>query len=204
MMNILAIGAHPDDIEFGVGGTMAKMAKDGHNIFFFIMTLGGNSADHKAREEEAVEAANILGVKNVILGKVDSHQLTCDRKNIKLIEEAIDSINPDIIYLPYPSDTHQDHRNITMCALSAARRFSKIYFYETPTTLQDFIPQKYVDIGNHIFDKMRALRAHATQHTKYFLNAVDAMEGLAMTRGMQTRNSIKYAEAFYVFRDIEK
>lgn len=202
-MNILAVGAHPDDIEFGVGGTMAKLAKKGYNISFFIMTSGGNHNHNELREMEAIEAAKVLGIKNVLLGKIDPFQLAYDRKNIVLIEGIIEKVKPDEIYLSYPSDTHQDHRNLTLCALSAARRFPKIYFYETPSTLQDFIPQKYVDIGNHIFDKIKALKIHVTQHNKAFLDIVDAMESLAITRGMQSRNNIKYAEAFRVFRDVE-
>ncbi|OGI12547.1 hypothetical protein A3K64_01420 [Candidatus Micrarchaeota archaeon RBG_16_36_9] len=203
-MNILAIGAHPDDIEFGAGATMTKLAKKGHNVSFFIMSFGGNLSNHQGREKEAMEAARILGIKNVFFGRVDPHQLVCNRKNIKIVEEIVEKIKPDEIYLPYHSDTHQDHRNVALCTMAATRRFSKIYFYETPTTLQDFIPQKYVDIGNHIFNKIEALKAHVTQHTDYFLYSVEAMEGLAITRGMQSRSNIKYAEAFQVFRDIER
>jgi LmbE family N-acetylglucosaminyl deacetylase len=203
-MNILAIGAHPDDIEFGVGATVAKLAKKGHNIFFFIMTFGGNHVNHELRKKEAIESAKILGVNNVLFGNVDPFQLTYDRKNVKIIDDVIEKIKPDEIYLPYPSDSHQDHRNVTLCSISATRKHSKIYFYETPSTLQDFIPQKYVNVGDHIFDKINALQVHATQHNKRFLNCVEAMEGLAIMRGMQSRNDIKYAEAFHVFRDVER
>ena len=203
--NILAIGAHPDDIEFGLGGTVAKLAENGHSVFFLIMTFGGNPIDNEVRKKEAMVAGEFLGVEKIIFGGVDPFKLAHDRKNIKIIESVIEEFKPDEIYLPHISDTHQDHRNVTLCALSATRRFSKtIYFYETPSTLEGFIPQRFVDIGKHVSTKKIALNAHASQHTKYFLYLMDAMEGLAITRGMQSRNSIKYAEAFQIFRDVEK
>ncbi|MCX5679173.1 MAG: PIG-L family deacetylase [Candidatus Omnitrophica bacterium] len=73
-MNILAIGAHPDDIEFGCGGTLLKYSSSGHRVFLLVLTKGGFGGDPDVRSKEQKEAALFLGAKEVFWGGVERHR----------------------------------------------------------------------------------------------------------------------------------
>ena len=69
-MNILALGAHPDDIEYGCGGTFLKYAKRGENIYFMVLTKGEFGAEPELRVKEQEEAMELLGVKKIFWGVI--------------------------------------------------------------------------------------------------------------------------------------
>jgi len=75
-MNILAIGAHPDDIEVGCGGTLAKYSEKGHNVYLYIATDGGAGGDGKTRIREQQSSAKILGVKELYWGGYSDTQIS--------------------------------------------------------------------------------------------------------------------------------
>jgi len=201
-MKILVIGAHPDDIEYGMGGTAAKMIKAGHEVSFFIMTSGETIESPEVRRGEAIEGAKILGVNNIIFGNVGDSHVKHDQEAIVTIENAIKKIKPDRVYCMSPEDTHQDHKNTALATISAARDVPSLFFYETPSTMSSFLSQIFVDIGDTIQDKIKALHAHKSQNVKNFMD-ISAVGGLANFRGFQTRKNIKHAEAFQVFKHIE-
>lgn len=202
LMNVLVIGAHPDDIEYGMGGTVAKLVKDGHNVAFLILTCGETIGDPVVRKQEATNGARILGVKDVFFGNLRDSHVKHEKETIDIIENVIAKINPHRIYTLCMEDSHQDHRNTALSAISAGRNIPSIYFYECPSVFSNhFNPHLFIDISDTIQDKINALKAHASQNKKFFMT-VDAVEGLAKFRGFQTRMKIKYAEAFHVFRDV--
>ncbi|OGI12559.1 hypothetical protein A3K64_01485 [Candidatus Micrarchaeota archaeon RBG_16_36_9] len=202
-MNILAIGAHPDDIEYGVGGTIAKLVKANHNITFLILSSGEASGDSATRKQEAIRGAKILGVNNVLFGNLKDSQIKHEKETIDIIENAIKKTNPDRIYTLYMEDGHQDHRNTALSTISAGRNVASIFFYENPTVFSNhFNPNVFVDISDTINDKLKALNSHVSQNIKPYMD-VSAIEGLAKFRGFQTRLKLKFAEGFQVFRHIE-
>ncbi|MBI2148933.1 PIG-L family deacetylase [Candidatus Woesearchaeota archaeon] len=201
-MNILAIGAHPDDIEYGVGGTIAKFIKLGYKVTFLILTNGELIEKAENRREEALKAATILGVNDIIFGDLRDSKVECNRETIDIIEEAIHKVNPNRIYTTYIEEAHQDHRNLALATIAAGRDISSIYFYETPSTFSSFIPHIFVNISDTIQDKINALKAHITQNKKSYMD-VDAIESLAKFRGFQTRQKLNYAEAFHIYKHVE-
>jgi len=200
-MNILAIGAHPDDIEIGCGGTLAKYASYGHNIYMFIATDGNAGGLGKLRVQEQINAAKILNVKDIFWGGYKDTELEIHKDTIMKVESIIKKTQPDSIFINYSDDTHQDHRHIAAITNSATRYIRNVLFYETPTT-QNFQPNVFVDIGQQFLDiKMDALKAHESQIDRTNIMGVSILElaqSAAHFRGVQAR--VAYAEAFQSLR----
>jgi len=200
-MNILAIGAHPDDIEIGCGGTLAKYASYGHNIYLFIATDGNAGGIGKIRKVEQEKAAGILKVKKLFWGDYIDTELEIHKETIMKVEEIITITQPDSIFVNFPDDTHQDHRHIADITNSATRYIRNVLFYETPTT-QNFQPNVFVDIGKKFLKiKMESLKAHSSQIDRTNIAGVSILElaqSAAHFRGVQAR--VAYAEAFQSLR----
>ena len=200
-MNILAIGAHPDDIEIGCGATLAKYASYGHNIFLFIATDGSAGGDADTRSKEQEKAAEILNVQELFWGGYIDTELVINKEAIIKVEDAIKKVKPDSIFINYSDDTHQDHRHIAAITNSATRYIRNVLFYETPTT-QNFQPNVFVDIGEEFLKiKMAALKAHKSQidHTNIMGGSIlELAQSAAHFRGVQAR--VAYAEAFQSLR----
>jgi LmbE family N-acetylglucosaminyl deacetylase len=195
-VNILAIGAHPDDIEFGCGGTLIKYARKGHRLFLLVMTKGGLGAESGKREAEQMDSKKILGAEEVFWGGYEDSQLMVDTELIGKIENVIREVKPDFIFCNFPDDTHQDHRHLAQAIMSATRYIRNVLFYEGPTT-QNFKPHVFVDIADTLDKKLQALKAHRSQVMKTNiedLSIVEVARSSANFRGIQGR--VKYAEAF--------
>ena len=147
MTNVLAIGAHPDDVELGCLGTLLKCINDGANIYLLILSMGEASGDPQIREEECRKAAKQIGANNIYFGGLHDTRIHDGIETIMKIESVINEIKPTMIFTHSYKDRHQDHRNCAYATLSAGRRTHKILMYESPTTYREFSPQIYVDIG---------------------------------------------------------
>ncbi len=196
-MNILAIGPHPDDIEIGCGGTLIKYSQKGHNVFMLIITRGELGGEGEVRYKEQLDAANIIGAREVLWGDLRDTELI-DKGNeiIHLVERHIASINPSFIFVNFFDDTHQDHRTVNRSVLSATRYVKNVMFYEVPTT-NNFTPNVFVDIGSALDMKCEALKAHASQIMKTNiedLSIIDIARSSASFRGVQGR--VALAEGF--------
>jgi LmbE family N-acetylglucosaminyl deacetylase len=199
-MNILAIGSHPDDIEFGCGGALTKFAAKGHQVYLLVMTRGGMGALPKVRAKEQADAKLILGAQQVFWGGYRDTYLVADKGMIGKIEKVIAGVKPAFIFCHYPDDTHQDHRNLCQATVSATRYVKNVLFYEGPTT-QNFSPQVFIDISDTLEKKVRALQAHRSQIKKTNIEDLTIVElaySSANFRGIQGR--VKYAEAFHSLR----
>ncbi len=199
-MNILAIGAHPDDVEFGCGGSLIKYARAGHNVYLLVLTNGevGGNPDQRQKEQEA--AVEIIGAKELFWGGFEDTQLEDNLQLILKIEGIVRKINPDIVFLNYSNDVHQDHRAAAKAGLSATRYIREVLFYEVPTT-QGFEPDIFVDIGEVLEKKAELLKAHSSQTHKTRvenLNIVESAQSCANFRGFQGR--VRYAEGFKALR----
>ena len=199
-MNILGIGAHPDDIEFGCSGTLIKYAQTGHNVFLLVMTQGDQGGVSEIRAKEQMVSKKIIGAKEVFWGGYEDTHLIVEKELITKIENVIYENKPDLIFCHYPEDTHQDHRHLTQAVMSAARNLKNVIFYEGPTT-QNFTAGVFVDISGLLEHKIDSLMAHESQVTKTNiedLSIVEIAKSLANFRGIQGR--VKYAEAFQPLR----
>lgn len=199
MKIVLAIGAHPDDIELGCSGTLAVHKAHGDKVYLLVLTRGEASGNIKVRENECQKAAKILGADHLFFGELEDTRVNDGRETIDAIEKVVNEVKPDIIYAPSRKDGHQDHRNTGAAALSAGRRCKMILFYEGASTQKDFIPQVFVNITNVFPLKKRAIRIFGSQlngRRGGYALAAKAVVGLAQFRGYQA--GLDLAEAFEV------
>jgi len=200
-MKLLAIGAHPDDIEFGCGGTLLKFSRDGENeINLLVMTRGDKGGDPDVRKGEQERSAGIMKARTVFWGGYSDTQVPHSSETIQKVEGIVKEIKPDLIFILWPDDVHQDHHNIAHAAVTATRYSRNVLFYEVPTT-QNFQPNVFVDIGDVLEEKFRILEAHASQvfATRIAdLSILESAKSSATFRGYQGR--VKYAEGFMSLR----
>ena len=195
-VNILAIGAHPDDIEYGCGGTLLKYARAGHGVFLYIATQGSIGGSGDIRAEEMATSADRLGAEKLFWGGYTDTQIPLSQDLISEIEVVISTVNPKFIFTHWKDDTHQDHRNLTACTLSATRYIPNFLFYEGPTS-QGFTPNVFVDISEVLDEKAELLQIHASQMTKTHIEdttIIDMALSNATFRGIQAR--VRHAEGF--------
>lgn len=199
-MNILAIGAHPDDIEYGCGGTLLKYAKNGHNIYLLVLTEGEVGGEAAVRVREQQQAAELLQTKKLFWGGFKDTEIPVNKKTITIIEEVIKEVNPDEIYVNYFDDTHQDHATLANCVISATRYIRRVLFYEDYTAC-NFEPNIFVDIEDVLEEKVKLLQAHYSQVAKPYptnLDIIESVRAIANFRGFQGK--VKYAEGFKALR----
>lgn len=199
-MNILALGAHPDDIEFGCAGTLIQHVQAGHCVNLFVLTDGRYGGDPEVRRLEQNESSRLIGAEKVFFGGFCDTELRDSRDLIVKIDEVIDLVKPQVVFLNYFDDVHQDHRALAMAGISATRYIGEVLFYEVPTT-QHFEPDIFVDIHSALDKKIELLKAHASQLEKTRvenLTIIESVISCANFRGYQGR--VKYAEGFKALR----
>jgi LmbE family N-acetylglucosaminyl deacetylase len=199
-MNILAIGAHPDDIELGCGGVMLKAARNGHNVYMYTLTRGSASGNPEERTRELMRSAKFIGARDVFVDDFLDTKLTFTEELISHLESYIDKVNPDVIFTHSYGDVHHDHRAIASATVEAARFYSNILAYEIPLT-KTFDPKIYYDISDVIDDKVKLITIFWSQSDKLYIHA-KAVKGLAQYRALQSRlnTSIDCVEAFEVLK----
>jgi LmbE family N-acetylglucosaminyl deacetylase len=202
--NILAIGAHPDDIEFGCGGTLLKYADQGYDIFLLVLTMGNVGGDPETRKKEQEKSARLLRAKQVFWGNFRDTEVPSSKPVIALIERVINETNPHSVLFNYYDDTHQDHRIAAEACISATRYVHEVLCFEVPSS-RNFEPDVFVDIQNVLRKKLELLEAHASQVDRTQikdLTILESAESCANFRGYQGR--VKYAEGFKAVRILKR
>lgn len=196
-MRILAIGAHPDDVELGCGATLAKFVAEGASVLLHVLTdgeLGPSGYDSRRVEQES--AAATLGVALHWSGHPDG-RLSLGPDLVREIGQVISWFAPDLIFTHNESDSHQDHVVSARATLAAARNQPQILHYESPSTLS-FSPTVFCDVDGFVEAKLNALRCHLSQVVGASRVDVEAVEAQARFRGHQAR--VRYSEAFETTR----
>ena len=199
-MRILALGAHPDDIEYGCGGTFIKFARRGEEIYFMVLTKGEFGGDAEVRQKEQEDAMKFIGVKKIFWAGYKDTELPNERIIISDIDSVIREINPNEVYVNYFDDIHQDHRTLAECTLAATRYVRRVFFYEDYTSVK-FEPDIFVDIGDVLEEKQKLIQIYSSQVVKAYPTKLDMIESVRATanfRGFQGK--VKYAEGFKAFR----
>jgi LmbE family N-acetylglucosaminyl deacetylase len=203
---VVVFAPHPDDDVIGCGGTIIQHTKRGDHVTIVYVTSGeaslwtGDRAELvRLREQEAFEAAALLGVSDLIFLHEPDFALQKTDKTVNKVMLLLQGINPDYIYVPHEADEHRDHKATYMLLVSALKELSEktdknmaLYCYEvwTPLAKVSFVN----DISLEIDTKLEALSQHKTQIG--YLNYCDAIKGLNRYRGIMNRKG-DYAEAFF-------
>jgi LmbE family N-acetylglucosaminyl deacetylase len=146
---VLAIGAHPDDVEIGCGGALAKHNADYDVLHILTLSRGAAGGDVNIRAVEAHDAAALVGARLEMANLRDTH-ITDGAETISIIEKAINALQATHVYTHSLEDTHQDHRAVHAASLVAARGVPNVYCYQTPSSTVEFKPHRFVDITHYI------------------------------------------------------
>ncbi|MFE2598184.1 PIG-L deacetylase family protein [Streptomyces sp. NPDC059396] len=218
-MRILAMGAHPDDVELFCAGTLAHYVRQGAHVTVAIFTngeLGSRTLSPEetaaVREREALRAVGVLGAELLWLGAPDGFLFdTPDTRR-----EAVDVVRrsrPDVIFAHHPGDYHPDHRAVSQLA-SAARllarepsllsphpatdRVAPLFYMDTLLGTNGGTPDVWVDITETMEAKEAMLSEHLSQNDarrqRKGADFVDLTKQQAEYRGQQV--GVRYAEAF--------
>lgn len=215
-MRVLIIAPHNDDEVIGVGGTMAKLVKQGHEVIVCEVTAGDLENEMvQLQKREAVASHELMGVKThfMDLPVVGLKEMTTIGLNSTFQKHLLE-IQPDIVFIPHKGDMHIDHRMTVEAAMVALRpvtfpNLKAIYAYETlsetdwntPSVDNAFIPTMFVDITDEIETKLKAMECHRSQLCDYpHPRSLEAMRALAKHRGCTVCK--EYAEAFMVIREM--
>lgn len=175
-VDVLAFGAHPDDVEIGCGGTVIKLTDAGTRVVVVDLTRGelGTRGSAKIREREAAEASKILGLAaRENLDLADGH-ISSDLESKRKVVDAIRRWRPDAVLLPYWRDRHPDHEAASALVYEASflaglRRFETEHESHRPQRLfyfvgwADFEPTFIVDVTEQFERKMESIYAFSTQ-----------------------------------------
>lgn len=218
--NILVIAPHPDDEVLGVGGTMPRLAQEGHALTVAIATKGWAPLFPEPQVQqvraEAQQANAALGVRDVRfmdlpvtrLNSLPRHELNA------AFDQLVQAVRPDWVFLPFPGDRHEDHRQVFDAAMVALRpvagrpQAQRIFCYETvsethwaaPHVEPAFEPQVWCDIAPHLQAKLAAMALYASQvRPAPDARSLEAVRALAVWRGSVVGQSA--AECFAVVRE---
>lgn len=225
MKNILIIAPHADDEVLGCGATMAKLSKQGHNVYVLVATNASVGAPELYSSElirqirsEAIEAHKILGVKETTFLEFPAPALD-QYPRYKMANEMAAVIKKyfiDTVFIPHRGDCHIDHKIIHECTLVACRPLANstvkaVYAYETlsetewgePVSADAFVPTKYVTFSEDEFSiKLQAMSCFESQLYAFPASrSLEAIEALAKYRGATV--SKMRAEGFEVLREID-
>lgn len=200
MQRVMAIGAHPDDVETGCMGTLLKHQAAGHDVVVVVATQGGYGERPWAQIRSEMERAQaVIGCDYVVLDNPVGHYQV-NWKTVSELDGVIQARRIDTVYTNWYGDSHQDHQAVFRTSLAAARKKAtqRFYCYELPDysyrSQGTFEARRYVDISAHLADKLRAMAAYETYIGPHHL---EAAKGLAAHRGLACGN-LRYAEAFEV------
>lgn len=201
MTSVLAIGSHPDDIELGCGGTLARHVSSGDDVHMLVITTGESGpGEVSARVLEQVAAAEILGVTQDRLfwgqlpdGRVSNYELEL----VHLIERVIVQTRAEVVYTHGSLDSHQDHRAVAEATWGAARHARRVLCYDSPSS-HSFNPSVFVDITATLGKKHDALKAHGSQVDNSRMASTSLVMTQAGYRGFQAR--VEAAEGFMPHR----
>jgi len=218
-MRVLGIGAHPDDCEMYCGGTLAKYARLGHEVFICVATNGevGNLVLNaketvEARRKEAKAATDLIGAELLMLDFQDQAFLM----NMEARDAFIDVlryVQPDVVFTHYPDLHCSDHYNVGRLANDVifmpkcpniktkhpaiTNDLPVMYFFDTPGGI-GFEPDEYVDITEDMETKRKLIKCHASQdkymEDNYGRSLTDVSDIVAAFRGNQV--GVTYAEGF--------
>ncbi len=162
---VLAIGAHPDDVEIGCGGTLLKHRDSGDDICILTLSNGRRGGNEDIRFFEAKAASMMLGARLVVADLEDT-KISEGTETIEVISNVIRDFDPSIIYTHSIHDAHQDHRNTYRATVVSARGVPELHSYQSPSATIDFMPSRFVDVGEQLPGKLELIDCYSSQRSK--------------------------------------
>ena len=164
----LFIGAHPDDIELGAGGTVCHLVSMGWDVWFCVATSETDISIAEKRKKEAIDAAKILGIKpqKILFLDFPDGNLECNRSTVGKFRNILkeNNLSPDVVFTHTASDSHNDHKALHDLTMATFRK-KPILTYAIVISLikSNYNPNIFVDISNFFDQKIRAFKKHDSQ-----------------------------------------
>jgi LmbE family N-acetylglucosaminyl deacetylase len=168
---VLAVGAHPDDLELGCGATLAKLVDMGVRVRALVLSDGlRGMAESHDRCAETRAALERLGIVDIALARLPDTDLpSMVPKIVRILEEQCAEFFPDRVYTMFKDDRHQDHRAVYEASIVACRSVPQILSYETPSSWPNFMPVVFEPVENFIDKKVAALQYHISQKHRAYM-----------------------------------
>lgn len=205
-MNVLAIGAHFDDVELGCGGALAKHVQNGDHVVVFIATnsefCSQDGTVLRSRDvamKEAENASKIIGY-HLICGDIPTFYLEYAERVNKELVRIIEENKVDLVYTHWNHDIHHDHRNLSLSTLHAARHVKRVLMYHSNFYISEepFHRNFYIDISNTWEIKEKAVRAYQSEIQRVGVDWLTYFRQEACNNGLEI--GVKYAEAFQMVK----
>lgn len=159
---VLAVGAHPDDIEIGAGGTLLAHRASGDSVTVLTLSGGARGGDAAVRRRESEAAAAILRAR-LILEDLEDTGIREGDPTTSIIERVVNDVRPTIVYTHSVNDIHQDHRNTHSATMVAARGVPYVLCFQSPSSTIAFHPSRFVSIEHTLDRKLDAIGAFTSQ-----------------------------------------
>jgi N-acetylglucosamine malate deacetylase 1 len=225
-MKILVVAAHPDDEVLGCGGTMARLVQEGHEVHIAIMGEGITSRHSQPQEadpeqlsrlhRQAHSAASKIKAKEIVLCRLPDNRLDTVAllDVVKLIEDLVDKLKPEVVYTHHPGDLNIDHGVVHRAVLTATRPMRgqavrEIYTFEVPSSTEwafhgvqpSFHPNVFVDVSRTLETKIDALACYESETRKFpHPRSPEALRAIAARWGSVV--GCEAAEAFELVRSV--
>jgi LmbE family N-acetylglucosaminyl deacetylase/CheY-like chemotaxis protein len=160
--HVLAVGAHPDDVEIGVGGILASHRAAGDSVTILTLSRGAKGGEPIDRQHESLQSAELLGARLFLEDLVDT-EITNNGQTVAMIERVVAEVNPTIVYTHSAHDRHQDHRAVHESTLVATRTVRTIACFQSPSSTVDFRPSRFVSIDGFTATKLALLDCFRSQ-----------------------------------------
>ena len=215
-MNVMAIGAHPDDIEFGCSGTLMRHINFDDHVVYVCMTntesKSGTTGDVLRTSDELFEevkcATDRMGIETLEFLDFKDLHVPFSFKSVSELDKIIQRYEIDTIYTHWAGDANQDHISTFKSTKAAARYVRNVYFYEKipipRLTENEMTINYYVDISDYMEDKIEVAECHKSQIKKYKKVGFDVpnrLRVLAEFRGIQA--NCRYAEGFHIIKQVD-
>lgn len=206
-MNVLAIGAHFDDLELGCGGTLAKRARAGDRVYAYVATVSGFANHYNVTvrsndvaRHEAESAMRILGVTELICGRFRTLEVEfVDALNVEILR-IVEERKIDLVLSHWPGDIHHDHQAVAKASIHACRHVPRQLLYRSNWyhSTTGFTGNFYVEITETWELKRQAIEAHASELERTGRKWLSFFENEAENAGQ--RIGVRYAEVFQVLK----
>jgi len=202
-LNVLALGAHFDDVELGCGGAIAKHVANGDNVYVYTATLSGyqDPSDKVVREDsvamsEAKVAMKVLGVSDLTCGFFRTFELEFVEKLNADIINIVEKRDIQLVYTHWLGDIHHDHIALAKASLHSCRHVKKMLMYRSNwyQSTTEFRGNFYIDISDHWETKRQAILAYNSEVSRTKYAWIDFFENEARNAGQ--RVGVDKAEVF--------
>ncbi len=167
---VLAIGAHPNDVEIGCGATLHKHYENGDSVNILNLSFGvEDENEQQIARKETENVARLLDA-SLFWGGLREAEISDGQETIKVIEKVIKQIKPDIIYTHTKRDSRTDHRNTHLATLAAATKVESVYCYQSHSGTTEFMPTVFADISNAVQEKLQLIAQFESRSNRGYMS----------------------------------